>query len=101
MRFSIIGTGFIFPTHIQSIKSVGGEIVEAIGERSLLSWQKIIKNPQTNCIVILAPNHLHYEMVLASAKEEKIVLCEKPLALSSKEVKELMNYSNIFTVAQL
>ena len=101
MKFSIIGTGFIFPNHVQAIKSVGGEIVEAIGERSLLSWQEIIKNPQTDCIVVLAPNNLHFEIVLASAKEGKIVLCEKPLALSSKEVKKLMNYPNIFTVAQL
>ncbi len=101
MRFSIIGTGFIFPNHVQAIKSTGGEIVEAIGERSSLSWKEIIKNPQTDCIVILAPNHLHFEMALSSVKEGKIVLCEKPLALSSKEVKELMNYPNIFTVAQL
>jgi len=101
MKFSIIGTGFIFPNHVQAIKSVGGEIVEAIGEGSLLSWREIIKNPQTDCIVILAPNNLHFEMALASAKEGKIVLCEKPLTLNSKEVKELMNYPDIFTVAQL
>ena len=101
MKFSIIGTGFIFPKHVEAIKSVGGEIVEAIGEGSLLSWQEIIKNPQTDCIVILAPNNLHFEMALASAKEGKIVLCEKPLTLNSKEVKELMNYPDIFTVAQL
>ena len=101
MKFSIIGTGFIFPNHVQAIKSVGGEIIEAISQGSLLSWQEIIKNLQTDCIVILAPNNLHFEMALASAKEGKIVLCEKPLTLNSKEVKELMNYPDIFTVAQL
>ncbi len=101
MRFSIIGTGFIFPAHVRAIKAVAGEIIEAVGEGSSLPWQDVIKNPQTDCIVILAPNNLHYEMTLASVKEGKIVLCEKPLALDSKEVKDLINYPNIFTVAQL
>ena len=101
MKFSIIGTGFIFPKHVQAIKSVGGEIVEAIGQGSLLSWQEIIKNKKTDCVVVLAPNNLHFEIALASAKEGKIVLCEKPVALSSKEIKELMNYPDIFTIAQL
>ena len=101
MKFSIIGTGFIFPNHVQAIKSTGGEIVEAIGEGSLLSWREVIKNPNIDCIVILSPNNLHFEMTLASAKEKKIVLCEKPLTLKSEETRILMDYPNIFTVCQL
>lgn len=101
MKFSIIGTGFIFPNHVQAIKSTGGEIVEAIGKGSLLSWQEIIKNPETDCIVILAPNDLHFEMAKFSAQCGKIVLCEKPLTIKSEEARILMEYPNIFTVCQL
>lgn len=101
MKFSIIGTGFIFPSHVQAIKSIGGKIVEAIGEGSSLSWQEIIKNHQTDCIVILSPNNFHFEMAKLSAQCGKIVLCEKPLTIKSKEARILMKYPNIFTVCQL
>ena len=101
MKFSIIGTGFIFQKHIDAIKAINGEIVEAIGEGSCVSWKKVVKNPNTDCIVILAPNYLHYPIALASAKAKKMVLCEKPLALSSKEIERLKDFPNIFTVFQL
>lgn len=101
MKFSIIGTGFIFPIHTQAIKKVGGEIIEAVGKDSSLSWQEVISNPRTDCIVILAPNDLHFEMVMAAAQQGKIVLCEKPLVVNSEQAKILAKKPNIFTVLQL
>jgi len=83
MKFVVIGTGFIFRSHLQAIRQTGGEIVDVCdashgrGEE----WKKIAQNPQADCAVILTPNHLHYPMAAAANDAGKIVLCEKPLAL--------------------
>jgi UDP-N-acetyl-2-amino-2-deoxyglucuronate dehydrogenase len=61
----------------------------------------MVKKTKADCIVILTPNHFHFEMAKFSAQQGKIVLCEKPLALTSEEVKALERYKNIFTVFQL
>jgi len=61
----------------------------------------MVKKTKADCIVILTPNFLHFEMAKFSAQCGKIVLCEKPLALKSEEVKILAEYPDIFTVHQL
>ena len=32
MKFSIIGTGFIFPIHIQALRDIGGEIRDIVND---------------------------------------------------------------------
>jgi UDP-N-acetyl-2-amino-2-deoxyglucuronate dehydrogenase len=101
-KFAVIGKGFIYNLHTEAIAKIGGEIVDIVDESTGPdSWKEIVKKTTADCIVILAPNHLHFEMSKFSAENEKIVLCEKPLALKSAEVKILSEYPNIFTVYQL
>ncbi len=102
MNFSIIGTGFIMPSHIKAINYVKGKIVDVVNDfRDPDDWKKIIKRPETECIVVLTPNDLHFEMTKSAAEEGKIVLCEKPLTIRSEHVKELSDYNDIYTVLQL
>jgi len=102
MRFSVIGTGFISSRHFEAINYVKGEIVDVVNDfRSPNDWKGIVKKPEADCIVILTPNDLHYEMAMAVADEGKIVLCEKPLAIRVKQVEDLAKRENIFTVLQL
>ena len=102
MNFGIIGTGFIFRKHVQTIYKVGGKIVDVVDRaHGPKAWREIPKNPEVDCVVILAPNNLHFEMTKFSVEQGKIVLCEKPLTLKSKEARILAKYENIFTVYQL
>ena len=102
MKFAIIGKGFIYNLHVQAIAKIGGEIVDVVDEsKGPDAWKEMVKKTKADCIVILAPNHLHFEMAKFSAENGKIVLCEKPLALKSKETKILVECPNIFTVYQL
>lgn len=101
-KFAVIGTGFIFRTHLQAINKTGGKIVDAVNEANGKdAWREMVKNTEAKYIVILTPNDLHFEMAKFSAENGKIVLCEKPLTIKSEDCKILMNYSNIFTVCQL
>jgi len=100
--FSLIGTGFIMPRHAEAIDFVGGTIIDVVNEyQGENAWKKMVKKTKADYIVILTPNDLHFEMVVESAKAKKMVLCEKPLCLTSEQVEILKKYKNIFTVVQL
>jgi len=103
MTFSIIGTGFILPAHIEAIRHVGGKIIDVVNTaKGENVWRDMIKTTKADCIVILTPNDLHFPMAMAAAEAGKTVLCEKPLTLKSEEAKILAEKSkNIFTVLQL
>ena len=102
MKFSIIGTGAIMPKHKDAIESIGGKIIDIIdiiqGENA---WKEMVKNTEADYIVILSPNYLHFEMALEATRAGKKVICEKPLAINSRDAKKLFEYENIFTVLQL
>ena len=102
MKFSIIGTGFILPAHVQAIRDVGGEIIDIVNNcRGEDYWKQIIQSTRADCIVVLTPNYLHKEITLEAVKNGKIVLCEKPLVLNSKDCEELIGKGKIFSVLQL
>lgn len=102
MRFSIIGTGFIMPRHIEAINFIGGKIIDIINDAyGKDKWQEMIESTKADCIIILTPNDLHFKMCKLASQNNKIVLCEKPLAINSSHIKELAKLTNIFTVLQL
>jgi len=102
MKFAFVGRGFIFKNHSQAISQIRGKIVDVVDEsQNKNAWKEMVKNTKADCIVILTPNDLHFEMAKFSAENKKIVLCEKPLTINLKEAKILTRYPNIFTVCQL
>lgn len=102
MKFLLIGNGFIAPRHKESIEFIKGEIVDIIDlSRGENAWQETIKNTEADCVVILTPNDLHFEMAKLAAEQGKIVLCEKPLAIKSEHLEILSTFPNVFTVLQL
>ncbi len=102
MKFSIIGTGFIFPAHVEAIRTLGGKIRDVINTaRGENAWKEMIKTTDANCVVILAPNDLHFEMATMALDAGKTVLSEKPLAINSQHIRELAKKPNIFTALQL
>jgi predicted dehydrogenase len=63
--------------------SVGG--VKAYG-----SLSELLGDPAVASVHVATPNKLHFEMAKAALSAGKHVLCEKPLALNSKETAELV-----------
>jgi len=45
-------------------------------------WQELVTRKDIDVVDIAVPNALHAPIAIAAAKAGKIVLCEKPLALS-------------------
>lgn len=58
--------------------------------KSYGSYEALIADPTIEAIYNPLPNHLHVPLTLAAAKAGKHVLCEKPIALTAKEAKQLL-----------
>ena len=54
-------------------------------------WKAVIENPEIDIIDINTPNDSHAEIAIAAAKDGKHVLCEKPLALTVGQCREMLD----------
>lgn len=105
VKAGVIGTGFIGPVHIEALRRLGyvdvialADISDEIAQKKAeeLSipaaygdFKKLLADDEIDVVHICTPNNLHYEMAKAAILAGKHVVCDKPLALTSKEGEEL------------
>ena len=99
IKAGIIGTGFIGPVHLEALRRLGVPVMalcdlpqraktaaeeygipEAFGD-----YRELLRSPNVDVVHIASPNLFHYEMALAALSAGKHVICEKPLAMNSRE----------------
>jgi predicted dehydrogenase len=108
VKWGIISTANIGMTKVipGMLKSKQLEVV-AIASRSLRTaraaarklgipkaygtYEDMLADPEIEAVYIPLPNHLHIRLTLAAARAGKHVLCEKPIAISSKGANALRN----------
>ncbi|NJD02154.1 MAG: Gfo/Idh/MocA family oxidoreductase [Ruminiclostridium sp.] len=67
-----------------------GEIAGKYGWQSYeKSWEKVVDNPEIDIIDVATPGLTHKDIVLAAVKKGKHVICEKPLAMTALEAREM------------
>ena len=54
------------------------------------SYDRLAQNPEVQVIYIVLPNSMHAEFVLRGAKAGKHILCEKPMATSSRDCERMI-----------
>lgn len=104
IKAAVIGLGFMGRTHIQSLRRLGivvhgvagitpEEAQKAAEELSIPHWYKDIQealaDKQVSVVHLCTPNNLHYQHAKMALNAGKHIICEKPLALTPKESKEL------------
>jgi len=110
MKVGIIGTGFIGPAHIEALRRLGNVEVVALAECSqdvakakaeMLGveecygdYKQLLRNGDIQSVHICSPNYLHYEMAKEALEAGKHVICEKPLAISVTEARQLVELAN-------
>src|SRR5215208_5962778 len=102
MRVGIVGVGFMGTTHAVGWAETPAEIVgftaETKKEASSLAEQydtKAVSSldemlPKVDVVDICSPTHLHYEMALKAAAAGKHIVCEKPLARTTRQAREIV-----------
>jgi predicted dehydrogenase len=101
----VIGTGFIGPVHVEALRRAGVEVAGIVGssiEKTLAASQRLklpavyqtfeqaLQDSTVDAIHLTTPNVLHYEQAKAVLAAGKHCLCEKPLAMNSRQSAELM-----------
>jgi len=104
-RVAVIGAGFIGPVHVEGLRRAGQNVVGILGvsteesenaaatlglARAYESLDEVLSDDTVQAVHIATPNRLHFEMASRALKAGKHVLCEKPLAMTSKESAELV-----------
>lgn len=106
-NFGILGPGKIANRFSDAFQYVPKAKVYAIASRSsqkakefaathqvekyYTSYDELVKDPAVDIIYIATPHPFHYEQTLLCLRNDKAVLCEKPLAINSRQVKEMIS----------
>lgn len=109
LRIGMVGYGFMGKAHSNAYLKVGRffpelehrPVLQALCARDAAKarafaevwgyqavesdWRKLVARDDVDAVDICVPNHLHKEIALAAAAHGKMILCEKPLAMSVAE----------------
>ncbi len=112
LRVGMVGYGFMGRTHSNAYKRLNDffpvqhrPVLKAVCardaakakafadtwgyERVETDWRKLVEADDIDLIDIGSPNDTHFDIALAAAKNGKMILCEKPLAMSVAQGEEM------------
>lgn len=104
-QVAVVGTGFIGPVHVEALRRVGQEVVGILGSslaksesaaqslgiaKAYSSFNEVLES-DVEVIHIATPNTTHFEYSSKALQAGKHVMCEKPLAVTSAESKQLVD----------
>ena len=104
LRAGVIGTGFIGPVHVEALRRLGVQVqalcdvperVQAAAKQlgiplAFGDYRELVASPQVDVVHIAAPNRFHCEMALATLRAGKHCVCEKPLAMNTRETARIV-----------
>jgi len=114
LRIALIGTGFMGRTHTNGYKRVNDffpeleyrPVLKAVCSRNAdkvsafadqwryesieTDWKVAVGRDDIDAVDICTPNDTHAEIAIAAAKAGKMILCEKPLARTLTEAKNMV-----------
>ena len=106
LRAAVIGAGFVGRAHIESLRRQGIPVLGVLGssrdraaesaralriDRAYSSLDELAKDKEVDVVHICTPNHLHAEQTTVLMRAGKHVMCEKPLAMNTKESAQLID----------
>ena len=102
---ALVGTGFIAAVHVDALRRLGVEVLGVVGsspdraaEAGLGnvygSLGELLEDDRIDVLHLTTPNHLHYPQVKQALAAGKHVVCEKPLALTAAESRELVELAD-------
>jgi predicted dehydrogenase len=106
IRTAVIGAGFMGKVHAEGIRRLGNVEIVAVAavneeeakrfgdsicvENTTADYMKVVNDPTIEAVHVCTPNALHYPVSKAAMLAGKHVLCEKPLAMSAAEARDMV-----------
>ena len=69
----------------------GGTVAAELGCDAEDSLESLVSRKDIQAVIVATPNYLHKEPVLAAAEHVLHVFCEKPIALSFEDCREMVD----------
>jgi predicted dehydrogenase len=102
---AVVGTGFIAAVHVDALRRLGVDVLGVVGsspdraaEAGLGnvygSLGELLEDDRIDVVHLTTPNHLHHPQVKQALAAGKHVVCEKPLALTAAESRELVELAD-------
>jgi predicted dehydrogenase len=105
---AIIGLGFVGKAHLEALRRLAIPVRGILGsspergqqaarelviERAYSSLEELCGDSSVNVVHICTPNYVHYDQAKAALEAGKHVMCEKPLAMNTRESGSLIELS--------
>jgi predicted dehydrogenase len=104
-RVAVAGTNFGCQAHVRALRAAGFEVKALVGRDAkrtrdgadafgvpdaLTSFEKALDIPGLDAVAISSPPESHKQLTLQALARRKHVLCEKPLALTAADAREML-----------
>ena len=106
-KTALFGTGFVGRVHLEGIRRLGFVELYGIGEPQIekarqlgaefgatrveADYRRLLEDPAVQAVHICTPNALHCPMAKDALQAGKHVICEKPLATSVQEARQMVD----------
>lgn len=106
---AIIGVGFVGKAHLEALRRLGVPVRGILGsspqrtkeaahelklDRGYSSIEELAEDPEVHVVHICTPNHVHSEQTKSAMQAGKHVMCEKPLAMNTRESAALVELAH-------
>jgi len=76
------------------VESVGKTVANEAQCEYVADYRDIVERDDVDCVIVSLPNKFHLETSVAALKKGKHVLCEKPLARTPDEARQMVKIAN-------
>ncbi len=106
VNLGIIGLGYIGKLHMKHLLKITNVNLAAVSDlskralkeaknagvkKTLNDYEQLLKQPDVDAVVIALPTHLHLDCAVKAAEAGKDIFLEKPIAITVKDAKEIVN----------
>ncbi len=103
---AVVGAGFIGPVHVEALRRLGVRVTGVLGcdaaesqraceaqrlAKAYGSLDEVLDDSSVQAVHLAVPNVLHYEFSKRVIEAGKHVMCEKPLAMTSRQSADLVD----------
>ena len=110
LKIGLIGAGVMGKTHSMAYKQIADECISAVcdidkekAENIAKQWEaevftsieQMLQEGEFDAVDICLPTHFHRSVVELAAQYRKPIFCEKPIAHTMKDAKEMVEICEI------
>lgn len=84
-EFEVVGISDVNKAQLEDVKD---------GIKRYDSNKELFTDPEVDVVLVVANNKYHHDLVISAARAGKDIICEKPVAMSVKELDEMVKVIN-------